>query len=165
VNCSVLPTVTVGAEGVTAIETSVAGVTVSVAKPVTLPEAALIVVAPVATLLARPPLAIVATFGAEEPQLAELVRFCVLPSEYVPVAVNCCCVPNAIEGAAGVTAIDTNTGAVTVNAVEPTILPEIAVIVAAPVVNALAKPCVPAPLLIVATAFLLEFHVTDCVML
>ena len=41
-------------------------------------------------------------------------------------AVNCCCWPAAIEGLAGVTAIDTSTGAVTVRAVEPLMEPEVA---------------------------------------
>ena len=80
-------------------------------------------------------------------------------------AANCCCVPRTIEGAAGVTAIDTRTGTVTVIVVAPTILPAIAVIVAVPVANAVAKPCVPAILLMVATLLLLEFHVTDGVRL
>jgi hypothetical protein len=38
------------------------------------------------------------------------------------VAVNCCVLPAAIEGFAGVTAIDTSKGAVTVSVVEPLIL-------------------------------------------
>src|SRR5208282_6636110 len=55
----------------------------------------------------------------DELHIAVLVRFCVLPSLYVPVAVNCCVVPAAIEGFAGVTAIETSVGAVTVSVVEP----------------------------------------------
>jgi hypothetical protein len=42
------------------------------------------------------------------------------------VAVNCCFVPLAIEGLAGVTAIDTNADAVTVRPVVPLIDPEVA---------------------------------------
>ena len=37
-----------------------------------------------------------------------------LPSEYVPVAVNCCVVPFGIDGFAGVTAIDTRVAGPTV---------------------------------------------------
>lgn len=133
-------------------------------KPVTLPEAALIVVVPAATVRANPPLPIVATFVAEELQAEEVVRFCVLPSEYVPVAVNCCGAPSPIEGDAGVTAIDTS-AAVTVSSVEPVILPEAALMVVVPEANALAKPCFPATLLIVATVAFVELHVTDGVRL
>jgi hypothetical protein len=64
--------------------------------------------------VASPVVLIVATLAAEELHVAVLVRFCVLASVYVPVAVNCCVLPLAIDGFAGVTAIDTNVGAVTV---------------------------------------------------
>src|SRR5208283_5006973 len=53
----------------------------------------------------------VATEGADEVQVADEVRFCLLPSLKVPVAVNCCWVPAAIDGLAGVTATDTRVGA------------------------------------------------------
>jgi hypothetical protein len=46
------------------------------------------VVEPVARLVARPLALIVAVAGLEEVQIADVVRFCVLPSESVPVAVN-----------------------------------------------------------------------------
>jgi hypothetical protein len=55
-----------------------------------------------------------------------LVKFCVELSEKVPVAVNCSVAPFAIEGFAGVTAIDTSVAAVTVRVVEPVIPPETA---------------------------------------
>ena len=80
-------------------------------------------------------------------------------------AVNCCCVPGAIDGADGATEIDTSVGGVTVKIVEPLILPEVAEIVAAPVARALAKPWVPAILLTVATVLLLELQVTESVRL
>ena len=47
--------------------------------------------------------------------VACVVKFCVLPSVYVPVAVNCSASPLAIDGLAGVTAIDTSVAAVTVS--------------------------------------------------
>src|ERR1700731_995204 len=72
------------------------------------------VVDPRPTAVASPAVLIVATLAAEELHVAVLVRFCVLASVYVPVAVNCCALPLAIDGFAGVTAIDTNVGAVTV---------------------------------------------------
>ena len=46
-------------------------------------------VEPVPVPVARPAALIVATVTAEEPHVAVLVRFCVVPSLNVPVAVNC----------------------------------------------------------------------------
>jgi hypothetical protein len=57
-------------------------------------------------LVVRPVLLMLATPVPDELQVAEFVRFWVLPSEYVPVAVNCSVVPKAIDGLAGVTAIE-----------------------------------------------------------
>ena len=67
---------------------------------------------PVATVLAEPALLMVATAVFEELQVTELVRFWVLLSLYVPVAVNCCGKPLATEGFAGVTAIEVKVAAV-----------------------------------------------------
>jgi hypothetical protein len=88
-NCCVPPFETEGFAGVTAIDTSVAAVTVSVVLPVMLLEAAWIVVVPVPTAVAKPVALIVATVTAEELHVAVLLRFCVVPSLKVPVAVNC----------------------------------------------------------------------------
>jgi hypothetical protein len=65
--------------GVTAIEVNTAEVTVNVAEPLTVPEVAVMVALPCATLVASPPLPTVATEGFEEIQLALEVRFCVVP--------------------------------------------------------------------------------------
>ncbi len=75
---------------------------------------------------------IVATPVLEEFHVTVLVRFCVLLSVYVPVAVNCWVLPLGTDGLAGVTAIETNAGAVTVSVVEPFIDPDVAVIVLVP---------------------------------
>jgi hypothetical protein len=48
---------------------------------------------PPATPEARPEVLIVATEVLEDAQVTWLLRFCVLPSLYVPVAVNCCVAP------------------------------------------------------------------------
>ena len=90
------------------------------------------------------------------------VRSCVVLSVYVPVAVNCCSVPGAIDGFAGVTAIDTRTAGVTVSVVEPLIpVPgSVAVIVVAPVEVLEASPSLPPALLMVATAGEDEVQVT-----
>ena len=75
VNCCCVPAAIDALAGVTAIETSVAGVTVRLVEPLIDPEVALIVVLPAATPVARPPLLMVATDVALEVQVAELVRF------------------------------------------------------------------------------------------
>ena len=93
VNCWVAVAAMLGFAGVTDRDTSVAGVIVSVAVPETVPEAAVIVVGPVASEVARPydpaALLMVATAVSDELQAAIVVRFCVDPSEYDPVAMNC----------------------------------------------------------------------------
>ena len=61
---------------------------------------------PVVIPVASPAAVIVATDVVDEVQVTWLVRFCMLESEYVPVAVNCCVPPCAIDGFAGVTAIE-----------------------------------------------------------
>ena len=74
-----------GLVGVTVRETSVAGVTVSIVDPETVPNAATIVVAPVATEVATPldpaALLIVAMPGYDELQVTAFVRSCVELSE------------------------------------------------------------------------------------
>ena len=52
----------------------------------------------------------------EELQIAVLVRFCVLPSLKVPVAVNCSVIPMEGDVFGAVTLMDWSVGAVTVNA-------------------------------------------------
>jgi hypothetical protein len=76
--------------GVTAIEVKTAAVTLSAAEPLIVPDVALIVVVPLATAVANPPVLMVATDFAAEVQVALAVKFCVVPLLYVPVAVNCC---------------------------------------------------------------------------
>jgi hypothetical protein len=71
----------VGFGGVTAIETSAAGPTVSVVLPVTPDEVALIWTLPWARPLASPPALIVARAGFDDAHVSELVSGCVDPSE------------------------------------------------------------------------------------
>jgi hypothetical protein len=155
VNCSVLPFAIEGFAGVTAIDTSVAAVTVRVVEPVMPTETALIVLVPVPTAVANPPAAIVATVVVTELQVAVPVKFCVELSEKVPVAVNCCVVPFAIEGFAGVTAIDTSVAAVTVRVVEPVMPADVASILLVPAATPEANP----PAAIVATVVVTELQV------
>src|ERR1700691_5001095 len=75
-------------------------------------------------------------------QVAELLRSNVLPSLYVPVAANCCVVPRAKDGPAGVTAIDTRTGCPTLSVADAAMEPAVAVIVAVPTPAPVANPLV-----------------------
>src|SRR5215469_14941400 len=83
-------------------------------------------------------------------------------------AVNCCGSPAPMDGFAGVTAIDTNWGALTVRAAEPLIEPTVAETVVAPTLAETATPRLLVSLLIEATPGFAELHVTEasvCVLL
>jgi hypothetical protein len=144
---------------VTAIDTNAAGPTVKVALPVTPTQLALIWEVPWAIPVASPPALMVATAAFDETQVVELVRFWVLPSEYVPVAANCCVVPLAIDGFAGVTAIDTNAAGPTVRLVLPVTTPEVALIWEVPWATPVASP----PVVTVATALFDETQAAELV--
>ncbi len=155
-NCCFAPWEIDGLDGVTAIDTSVAGVTVSVVEPDMLPDDALIVVVPAATVAAKPELFIVAMPVFDELQVTAVVRFCVVLSENVPVAANCLVVPLAMLGLDGVTAMDTSVAGVTVSVSDPDMLPDVAVIVVEPAATATAMP----ELFIVAMPVFDELQVT-----
>ena len=142
VNCCVAPLVIDGFAGVTAIDCSVAAVTVSTVEPLIAPDVALIVEVPTPAPVAKPDALIVATEVVPELQVTLDVRFCVVPSLNVPVAVNGCVAPFVIDGFAGVTAIDCNVAAVTVSTVEPLIDDDVAVIVEVPTPAPVASPVV-----------------------
>jgi len=84
-------------------------------------------------------------------------------SENVPVAMNCCVVPAAMLGLAGVTAMDWSVAAVTFRVVEPETAPEVAVMVVEPTARAVAKPFEPAALLMAALAASEELQATEVV--
>ena len=80
-NCWERPLAMEALDGVTAIETSVAALTVNVAGGlVMLPDVAVMFDVPVPTAVARPAALIVATAGVAEFQVADAVRFWVLVS-------------------------------------------------------------------------------------
>ena len=116
--------------------------------------------APCAMPFAKPALLTVAVAGLEELQVAELVRFWVVPSANVPVAVNCWFEPTGIEGLAGVIAIEVRAGD-TVKVVHRVIEPEVAVMVLDPAATPVANPV----LVMVAAAPFDELHVTELVRL
>jgi hypothetical protein len=103
----------------------------------------------------------VAVAVLDELQVTDVVRFCVLPSVYAPVAVNCCVVPWTIDGLAGVTEMDTNCEDVTVKVLVPlmTVAGSVAVMVVVPTATEVANPFEPVALLIVAVAVLDELQV------
>ena len=167
VNCRVVPRAIDGFSGVTAMDTSAAGVIVSAVEHKTLPIVAVIVVRPVAAEVAKPrePAALltVATPPSEEFQVTNAVRSCVVLSEYVPVAVSCCAVPSAKLGLAGFIDRDTSVAAVMVSAVESDTLPTVAVIVVRPVAAEVARPLEPDMLLTVAASAAEEFQIAVAV--
>src|SRR2546427_6128108 len=129
-----------GLAGLIVIETRCTFATVRPVDPLTVPNVAVIVAEPRATLVASPRLLIVATVAWDELHRTEAVRSCVLVSLKVPVAVNCLLVPIAMVGFAGVTASDTNVAVLTVKVAVPVTEPEVALIVVVPVPTAVARP-------------------------
>ena len=93
--------------------------------------------------MARPLVLIVAAAVFEELQVAELVRFCVVPSVYVPVAVNCSVAPAARVVPGPVTDIDTSVAAVTVSATVFEVMPFCAALMLLdPIATPAARPVV-----------------------
>lgn len=84
-----VPSAIDGFAGVTASDSSTAAVTVNVVAPDSDPEVAVMFAAPVPTLLAKPPLLIVATVAVSELHCALAVMSWVVPLVNVPVAANC----------------------------------------------------------------------------
>lgn len=141
------------------IDCRTGGPTCKVAEPLTEPAAAVMRAAPCTSVVARPPASTVATLVAAEDQVAELVMSFVDPSVSVAVAWNCCVKPAVTVGEAGVTVIDTTTGAVTVTVTEPLMDPLVAVMSAAPTDLPVTLPDV----LTAATAGTEEDHVAELV--
>lgn len=97
----------------------------------------MVAVLPAVTPVASPLCVTVAPVEALQVTLE--VMFCVLPSAYVPVAVNCCVPLGATAAVAGVTAMDFS-GLVTVRTVELIIDPEFNEMVVVPPDIAVARP-------------------------
>ena len=117
-------------------------------------EVAEMVAVPCPELVARPWLPTVLLMTAtddDELQVATVVRSCVLPSLYVPVAVNCWEAPSAIDGFCGAMEIDSRVAAVTARVAVAFTDPDAAVIVIEPAPTPVARPCDLAESLIVAT--------------
>jgi hypothetical protein len=125
--------VTVGAPEIVIIF-SVALVTVSCVVPLMPLDVAVIVtgVALTVSAVTNPFAAILATDVLEDIHVAVAVRSSIDPLLYVPVAVSCVSVPTGTESFAGVTAIESSVGGITVNVVVPITAPTVAVIVVIP---------------------------------
>ena len=78
----------------------------------------------------------------------------------MPVATNCCFVPLAIDGVAGVTAIEVRVAAVTVRVVLPTTVPLVAEMSVVPTATLLASPREALAFEIVAVADVADAQVT-----
>jgi hypothetical protein len=77
---------------------------------------------------------------------------------------NCCIRPRAMLGVGGVIAIDTNVAAVTVKGTDEEVIPPTAaVMLLLPALAEVARPLVPAALLIVATAGVADIQVAEVV--
>jgi len=126
--------------GVTLMDCRVAAVTWRTVEPDTAPIEATIVELPAVKVVARPELLTVATLPTDDVHVALLVMSCVLASEKVPLAVNCCVDATGTEGFAGITVIETITAVVTVRTELPVMEPEVAEMVALPAATVLAKP-------------------------
>ena len=159
VNCWVVATDMTGLAGVKDMEDWLAEVTVRVVLPEKPPEVAVMVAVPVATAVARPLLLTVATNGLAELQVTCVVISWVVPSEKVPVAVNCWVAPPSTRGSAGVIAMEDRVAEVTVRVVLAETVPEVAVMVVVPAVRAVARPS----LLTTATEVSDEVQVTNLV--
>ena len=154
-SCCVVPAAMLEPWGVTAIDTRVAGVTVKLVDPDTVPNVALTVTDPGLSDVASPsdPAALLtaATVGSEELHVTLVVRVWVELSEKTPTAVNWVWRPLGTLGVAGVTPMDMSVAAVTVSVADPDTLPSVAVIVSDPWPVAVARPLDPVALLTAAT--------------
>src|SRR5450830_607591 len=125
------------------MDKSVAGVTVKVAVPVLVPELAVMTDVPAKTPVARPAAVVVAMLGDPEVKTETAVMSLVVPSEKVPMAVNCWVAAIAIAGVAGTTDIDTRNAGETVSVADPCKPPKLAVMIVDPLLTPLVIPETP----------------------
>jgi hypothetical protein len=104
--------------------------------PLTAPDVAVIVAFPRLRAVTAPLTVIDATALGEELQATVFVMSCVLPSENVPVAVNCRTTLSGIVVAAGVTRMEVRVPVLTVSVLEAETPLEDAVMIGEPAFNA-----------------------------
>lgn len=121
---------------------SVAAVTVKAKLLEVIPfSPAVMLLEPVAVPMAKPAALILTAAEFDEAHVAVLVKFCVLPSVNVPIAVNCTVVPLATEELLALMVIDCRVAAVTAMAnVLEVIPPWAAVMLLEPMAAPVAKP-------------------------
>ena len=140
VSCCVVPSgITVFPEA-TVIEASVAAETVSASDPLMVPDPAVTVAVPTCWPVASPEVLTPKIPPGELVQEMEFVRFCVLPSVYVPCAVSCTCAPNGIVERFVPIEIETSAGGRMVSGVDAFTDPLFAVIVVTPIEVEFAPP-------------------------
>lgn len=134
------------------MDCSAAAVTVNEkAFEVTPLKLAVMLALPIPAPVARPAVLIATTAGEVEAQVTWVVRFAVLESLYVPVAVNWPVAPLGMEELGAVTAIDFRIAAVTSTLVAPLIEPKVAVTVEVPTAEPVTRPWSPLALPTVAS--------------
>ena len=101
-NCCICPAATVRFAGVTASETRSAGLTVTPAEPVMLPDVAIIFAVPTLSACARPEALTEMVVGALELHVTDEVMSREVPLLNSPRALNCCDVPLARDAPVGV---------------------------------------------------------------
>ena len=136
-------------------ETRVALVTVTDAVAAMLPEVAVMVEVPGAAPRPRPLASMVSMLVALEDHCRDVSTW-VLPSSKLPVAVNCCCVPVAMDTVAGETVMEVRCAGMTVMVLESVKEPTVAVMVVVPAARITARPL----LSMVATVVVEEVQVT-----
>lgn len=164
-NCWLVVAAIIESPGWIASDARSAALIVAVALPLTEPEVAVIVVVPRLRAVASPLTVIDAMLVFEELHATVPVISCVVPSENVPVALNCCNVPRGMDGVAGVTAIEFTVALVTVRLALAKMLPEltVAVMVELPAPIPSARPGAPFKLMLATPGFP-DAHCTDPVM-
>lgn len=139
------------------IDVSVAAVTLTFAVPVVEPTDAVTVTLPMAKGSTAPALT-ESRAGLELDQVAEAVRFWVLPSLKVPVAVKLPVEPRATLSEVGVIEIEVSTAGVTIRAADPETPARLADTAVVPALTPVTCPAVPVELLTVATAGIAVLH-------
>jgi hypothetical protein len=145
------------------MDVSVAAVTVTLAEPEMEPTVALTVTFPAAIGNTIPLAFTVKRAGLELDHIAEAVKFCVLPSLNVPVAVRSDVNPSARLREEGVMAMEVRTAAVTVTVADPDTPLSVAETVVLPAAKPVNSPAVPNVLFMLASAGFATLHWTDAV--
>jgi hypothetical protein len=117
------------------------------------PKAAVMVVVPRFLAVTTPLTVMLAIVGAEELHVTDPVMSWVVPSENVPVAVNCCNWPREIEELAGEMEIEVAVALDTLSVVPDDAVPVVAVILELPAATPMAKPAAPFTLMATAVGF------------